>query len=482
MKKILITLLVIIFSLSFTLISSSCKKEVAKESVSETSGETTEATISETTAKSVTETKEENITLTIWWWGEQEGPGLEKWMNETIQMYEKEHPNIKIESVLQTSEGLYPAFRTAAEAKKSPDIQYMWTDSWLFEDVWRGNLQPITKYFSEGDLADMLGKDFGLYKGERYSISWYMMPCNAAYNKSVLEEAGIDVSRYSYGNPPITWEEFLKDCNTLKEKGFVPIQEGNKDGFVGAYWIEPIGLQYINKQSEALLPTIGLAKWTDYQYADWWKKMDQLTPYFNDDLLSIDSTQGWMGFGEGKAAFTFGSHGGITTSLGALGDNLRLMIFPKIGNGSYFTDRPYGAYQQLVVPTYAKHPKEACDFLKFMISTERANAMYVASKLFPSNRNFDLNLIKTQYEKEVYKYASEKMVHNAYQGFMPPDVLWSGVGALYAELYTKQTTPEKMAQKIEDISVKWRDANPGMLKNYQDWYQSWLQLEKEGGS
>src|ERR687883_400841 len=54
------------------------------------------------------------ITLTIWWWGEQEAKGAQGWMNETIRLYEKAHPNIRIKAVLQTTNGLYPAFDAAA--------------------------------------------------------------------------------------------------------------------------------------------------------------------------------------------------------------------------------------------------------------------------------------------------------------------------------------------------------------------------------
>ncbi|HVA88660.1 MAG TPA: hypothetical protein VNL71_02350, partial [Chloroflexota bacterium] len=68
----------------------------------------------------------DKTTLTMWWWGEQEAQGAQGWMNETIRLYEKAHPNIVINAVLQTTNGLVPSFETAAKAHRGPDIQYLW--------------------------------------------------------------------------------------------------------------------------------------------------------------------------------------------------------------------------------------------------------------------------------------------------------------------------------------------------------------------
>ena len=34
--------------------------------------------------------KEGPVTITVWWWGEQEAKGLEPWMNETVKKFEQE--------------------------------------------------------------------------------------------------------------------------------------------------------------------------------------------------------------------------------------------------------------------------------------------------------------------------------------------------------------------------------------------------------
>ena len=78
------------------------------------------------------------VNLTMWWWGEQEAAGAKGWLAQTVALYEKKHPNVKIKTVLQTTDGLIPAFKAAAAAKKGPDIQYFWGGIWALDDAWAG--------------------------------------------------------------------------------------------------------------------------------------------------------------------------------------------------------------------------------------------------------------------------------------------------------------------------------------------------------
>lgn len=92
-------------------------------------------------------------TLSVWYWGEQEVPGYKAYMEEMVKRYEKKNPDIKVEAVLQESDNLYTAFRTAEAAGEGPDIQYMWGGTQAMEDVWKGNVAPISDYISEEELS-----------------------------------------------------------------------------------------------------------------------------------------------------------------------------------------------------------------------------------------------------------------------------------------------------------------------------------------
>ena len=91
----------------------------------------------------------EPVNLTMWWWGEQEAAGAKKWLAQTVAAYQKKHPNVKIKTVLQTTDGLIPAFKAAAAAKKGPDIQYFWGGIWSLDDAWLGNTKPVSDYIPQ---------------------------------------------------------------------------------------------------------------------------------------------------------------------------------------------------------------------------------------------------------------------------------------------------------------------------------------------
>ena len=84
----------------------------------------------------------EPVKLVVWWWGEQEAPGAEKWLNDTIAKYKEANPNVTFETVLQSTDTLIPAFQSAAAAKQGPDIQYFWGGVWTLENAWNSAIDP----------------------------------------------------------------------------------------------------------------------------------------------------------------------------------------------------------------------------------------------------------------------------------------------------------------------------------------------------
>src|SRR5512137_1340357 len=80
--------------------------------------------------------------LVFWWWGEQEFAGLTGWLNDTIAIYEKEHPDVKVETTLQATENVFSDFPTASAAGNPPDLQYAWNGVYCMDWAWLGYLEP----------------------------------------------------------------------------------------------------------------------------------------------------------------------------------------------------------------------------------------------------------------------------------------------------------------------------------------------------
>ena len=144
----------------------------------------------------------EPVKLVVWWWGEQEAPGAQQFMDETIAMYQKENPNVTIEAVLQSTDTLIPSFQSAAAAKEGPDIQYFWGGVWTLENAWSGAIIPLDDLIPADEMNHYINNFERAYDGKQWGIGWYLSGNPMVFNPKLFEQAGLDPK-----NPPKTWDE-----------------------------------------------------------------------------------------------------------------------------------------------------------------------------------------------------------------------------------------------------------------------------------
>lgn len=116
----------------------------------------------------------EPVHLVIWWWGEQEAPGAQTWLDETMAAYQQEHPNVTFEAVLQSTDSLIPAFQSAAAAQEGPDIQYFWGGVWTLEPAWNGALVPVDDLIPTDEMAHYINNFERSYDGKTWGVPWYL--------------------------------------------------------------------------------------------------------------------------------------------------------------------------------------------------------------------------------------------------------------------------------------------------------------------
>src|SRR5688572_14047767 len=77
--------------------------------------------------------------MAMWWWGEQELPGLQGYVDEVVKNYSA----ATIKPMLQDTAVVISQFQTAAAAGNAPDIQFLWNGIYHMESVWLGYLQAL---------------------------------------------------------------------------------------------------------------------------------------------------------------------------------------------------------------------------------------------------------------------------------------------------------------------------------------------------
>ena len=416
----------------------------------------TEAPTAETT---------EPIKLVMWWWGEQEAPGAEKWMNETISLYEKEHPNIKIESVLQSTDNLIPSFQSAIAAGSGPDIQYVWGGIYTLDFVWTDGLSPINDLIPADELSHYINNFERTYDGKIWGVPWYLSGNPLVYNKALFKEAGLDPEK-----PITTWDELLAACGKLREKGIIPISGGLKDGWYGGWLYSIVGRQSFDSEKELMEASVGNAKWTDPKYAEYWSRMQQLKDAncWNEDIMSLDQYQGLDMFVQKKSAMVLGNDTFLGNWINQMGaDDIGVMPLPRYADGKLADDYVVTA-QGLGITSWSEHPQEAADFLMFMHTPERLNAWFNATGVLPADNRMDTSLVKQPLIQQLYEWATTTAGPNL-ENFVPiqidQEAWWSGVQLLF----TGSKSPEELAQFTEDTAQKWRDQNPDSIQNWETW-------------
>jgi raffinose/stachyose/melibiose transport system substrate-binding protein len=406
----------------------------------------------------------EPVKLVVWWWGEQEAPGAQKWLDETILMYKQENPNVSFETVLQNTDTLIPAFQSAAAAKQGPDIQYFWGGVWTLENAWNNSIIPVDDLFSAEEKAHWINNFERTYDGKLWGVPWYLSGNPFVYNPELFAKAGVDPAAVK------TWDDLIAACGKLKAAGVVPISGGLKDGWFGGWLFSIVGRQGADSEKDFMQASLTPGAYLDPKFSDWWGKLLALKEAgcWNEDINSVDYQQGQDLFVQGKSAMIFGNDTFLAGWAKDLGwDKMGVMMVPKYGAGK-LADTYVTTAQGWGITSWSKHPKEAADFLQFMHTPERVNAWFLATGVLPADNRMDTNLIQQAPLKQIYEWDTKAAGPNL-ENFIPSIMDEQANFACSQLLFAGEKTPQQCAELTEEVLAKWREQNPEQVKNFENW-------------
>ena len=152
-------------------------------------------------------------TLDMWWWGEQELPGLQAFVDGSIAAYK----DATVKSMLQDTAVVISQFQTAAAAGNAPDVQYLWNGIYHMESVWLGYLKGLKGLVKDEVITASNPTQLSHFGGDIYRLGWYPLPMFWCYNKVLFEKAGLDPEA-----PPATWESparCLRKAQVVRRRG-----------------------------------------------------------------------------------------------------------------------------------------------------------------------------------------------------------------------------------------------------------------------
>jgi raffinose/stachyose/melibiose transport system substrate-binding protein len=403
-------------------------------------------------------------TVTLWWLGNQEIPGIETWMKQAIVNFQHAHPNVTVHTVLQNTNTYTTTQETACKSGTGPDIWYNWGGTWSLQVSWNGCVVPNEAVLSRSDLSNVpaiAGTKWGGHTWV-YPIEQRLYPI--IYNQDLFKKAGLST-------PPLTWTQFVSDLQKLKAAHVQPLVEGLKDGFGGENLAVAIQRQVLSVPS--LIRDVISGNLTSAPWKAWLTRAYQLKPYFNNDTNSITYAEGLARFQSGKAAMIFAAPGWQQTviQMNSAGKHVGIFKVPTYASGSRVTQL-YEDTPGFQVTKFAKNAQLAGAFLAYLHSPSEMQALYTTTGDIPSDLRWHPTKYKSPTDGQLVQWLKGGIDYYS-ANYYPTDLDVNGNFVVFQGMYGGSTTVNQAAQTYQTEITKWRSQQPGQLQDYKQWLKDY---------
>ena len=315
--------------------------------------------------------REKNITLTYWYTeSAREAPVIV----ELIKKFQQQNPNIKIHRVNKPFFQTQSEFRTAALARKAPDV--LRSDvGWVTQFASQRYLLNIDSYISQSDLSDYLpaALEYDKYNGYLYGLPQVTDFLALLYNKTELASAGIT-------SPPATMADFEADAvKVVQSKAALYGFETTGTSYYVLPFLYAFGGGMLDQHYNILVNNAGSVAGLNFllKLQNTGKAMPAKVSNMVNDFMSGKTAMIFTGPWDVSEIRTGSVFTGHPSNLGISG----IPRGPAKQTGS-----PLGG-QSYVISAGTAHPAEAYKFISFMSSTASQVAIAEANHTLPTRQS-----------------------------------------------------------------------------------------------
>jgi ABC-type glycerol-3-phosphate transport system substrate-binding protein len=399
--------------------------------------------------------------LDMWWWGEQELPGLQKFVDQAVANFK----GATVKPMLQDTAVVISQFQTAAAAGSAPDVQYLWNGIYHMESVWFGYLKGLKGLIKEDILNASNPTMLSRFGGDIYRVGWYPLPMVWYYNKALFEQAKLDPEQ-----PPKTWDDLLAACEALKAAGIEPVGGGIQDGYWSEWYITHGLAQNLDTLGEAIELFIGDKDFNDPRYHEHWVKLQELRDrgYLNKDMSSLELYPGIDLVAAGKLAIGQSVATRLPADLKTANGRIGTMVMPVFGKGK-LAGMPIVDVQGLGISSNAEDPALAAAFLEFLNSPEQLRAFWDNTNWIPSNTSFDASVIADPIVRSTWENWGLKPNISNVTNLMPGQFYERAAIPTGQQIVQGAMSGEEAGELAANTAREWRDFNPDLVENYRKW-------------
>ena len=366
MRRVLILLLTIIFTLTMFFIAIGCKEETVPEEKAiqeETTEEVSEETIEE----------EEVQTITFWNSGGTSDKAAKNW----LPLFEEKYPNIKIEYEVFEHEAFKELLIAGLASGEAGDINYaLGGPKFIAKFAEEGTLRVLDDfydrhkdYYNMKYAEDMFKQPDGHYY---YAGCWGITFPNIFYNIDIFEELNLTI--------PETIDDLYEISDVLRENGYMSISLNTQVPNYGSHFISGallprfISVGEANEILNSWKPGYTGIKWTDPRIIEafelWRDLIDK--EVFVPDMPALGHDEAAALFVNQKAAmFSGGCWEGGDALLGSQITDFEWdsFLFPVVDE-QYPLTAQYSINDGWIVKEDIEYPDAVNKLLDFSISKE----------------------------------------------------------------------------------------------------------------
>lgn len=403
----------------------------------------------------------QDASLSMWWWGEQELPGLQAYLDRAVAAF----PDARVEPMLQDTAVVISQFQTAAAAGEPPDLQYLWNGIYHMESVWFGYLRPLSGLVDPEVLAASNPTVLSNFEGQTWRMGWYPLPMPVYYNKDAFERAGLDPEA-----PPATWDAFLAACEALKGAGVTPFGGGVQDGYWGEWWLTHAMSQELDTVGEAVELFIGDKDFNDPRYHEHWVRLAELRDagFLNPDISSVELYPGIDRIVAGEVAMGQSIGTRLPADSAASGGRIGCMTLPTFGTGA-LAGQPIVDVQGLGIPAGGASPELAARFLEHLNAPEQLAAFWEETGWVPASSRFDASVIADASVRDLWARWGQSPNITNITNLMPGQFYEQAAIPTAQEILGNGMSGEEAGAMAARVAQEWRDFNPDLVDKYRAW-------------
>jgi raffinose/stachyose/melibiose transport system substrate-binding protein len=399
--------------------------------------------------------------ISMWWWGEQELPGLQAVVDEAVKSYTA----ATVKPMLQDTAVVISQFQTAAAAGESPDIQFLWNGIYHMESVWLGYLQPLEGLVKDEVIKASSPTLLSRFGGKTYRVGWYPLPMIWVYNKDLYDKAGLDADK-----APATWDEFLAACEKLKSAGIAPVGGGIQDGYWGEWYFGHALAQNVDSAGEVIGLFTGDRDFREPKYHEHWIKLEELKKagFLNPEMSSTELYPGIDLIVAGKVAAGLSVGARVPADSKATKGRIAPMVMPVYGKGK-LAGQPIFDSQGRGIPSKAKDPKAAATFLEYLQSPAQLKALHEKTGWIPANTGFDVSVIEDAVVRDMWQRWGMSPNIPYLSNLVPGQFYEQALLPTAQQVVEGKITGEQAGELAYNVAKEWRDFNPDIVENYKKW-------------